>query len=195
MALTRKMLKGMSLTDEQIDTIIEAHTDTTDALKDERDKYKADAEKLSTVQAELDTLKAKGDDGFEKKYNDLKDEFENFKKEQQAKADKAAVESAYRSMLREAGISDKRISAVMRVADLSGVKLDKDGKLKDYDKLIDGVKSEWSDFIQTTETKGADTKTPPNNNGGTLTKDDILKIKDAGERQQKIAENHELFGF
>ena len=33
MALTRKLLKGMGLTDEQVDTIIEAHTDTVDGLK------------------------------------------------------------------------------------------------------------------------------------------------------------------
>lgn len=189
------MLKGMGLSEEQIDTIIEAHTDTTEALKEERDKYKADADKLPGVQAELDALKAKGDDGFEKKYADLQKEFDDYKAEQKAKADKAAVESAYKAMLKEAGISEKRISAVMRVADLSGIKLDKDGKLKDYDKLMDAVKSEWSDFIQTAGTEGAKTETPPGNNGGSMTKDDILKIKDAGERQQKIAENHELFGF
>ena len=34
MALTRKLLKGMGLTDEQVDTIIEAHTDTVDGLKE-----------------------------------------------------------------------------------------------------------------------------------------------------------------
>ena len=33
MALTRKLLKGMGLTEEQVDTIIEAHTETTDGLK------------------------------------------------------------------------------------------------------------------------------------------------------------------
>ena len=35
MALTRKLLKGMGLTDEQVDTIIEAHTDTVDGLKEQ----------------------------------------------------------------------------------------------------------------------------------------------------------------
>ena len=44
MALTRKLLKGMGLTDEQVDTIIEAHTDTVDGLKAEVAKYKTDAE-------------------------------------------------------------------------------------------------------------------------------------------------------
>ena len=54
MALTRKLLKGMGLTDEQVDTIIEAHTDTVDGLKADVSKYKTDAEKLSDVQKELD---------------------------------------------------------------------------------------------------------------------------------------------
>lgn len=195
MSLTRKMLKGMGLTEEQIDTIIEAHTDTVNALKDERDQYKENAEKLPGVQKELDDLKKKAGEGFEQKYNDLQKEYEDYKKEQQDKANRAAVSDAYKEMLKEAGVSEKRIPAVMRVADLSGVKLDKDGNIKDKDKLVESVKEEWSDFIQAKGAKGADTKTPPDNNGGTLTKDDILKIKDAGERQQKIAENHELFGF
>ena len=63
MALTRSFLKGMGITDEQISAIIEAHTESTDALKAQRDNYKAYAEKLPAVQQELDTLKAKGDGG------------------------------------------------------------------------------------------------------------------------------------
>ena len=50
MALTRKLLKGMGLTDEQVDTIIEAHTDTVDGLKADVTRYKADAEKLPGIQ-------------------------------------------------------------------------------------------------------------------------------------------------
>ena len=50
MALTRKSLQGMGLTDEQVDTIIEAHTDTAEGLKADVSKYKTDAEKLPDVQ-------------------------------------------------------------------------------------------------------------------------------------------------
>lgn len=194
MSITRKMLKGMSLTDEQIDTIIEAHAETVDALKDERDKLKADAEKLASVQKELDSIKGANGD-FEQKYNDLKKEYDKYKSDQEAIAEKTAKETAYREMLKSVGISDKRIASVMRVTNLSDIKLDKDGKLKDHDKIVESVKSEWADFIDTKVDKGADTKTPPDNGGGKMTKDDILKIKDTAERQQAIAENHELFGF
>lgn len=188
------MLKGMSLTEEQIDTIIEAHTDVVDALKEERDRYKADAEKLPAVEKELKELKASGGD-FESKYNELKKQFDDYKSEQSAAAEKVAKEAAYKEMLKEAGVSEKRIASVMRVTNLADIQLDKDGKLKDKEKLVDDVKAEWADFIDTKSEKGADTPTPPENKSGKLTKEDILKIKDTAERQQKIAENHELFGF
>jgi chromosome segregation ATPase len=188
------MLKGMGLTDEQIDTIIEAHTETVDALKEERDKFKGDATRLSAVSRELEALKASGGD-YQQKYEELKKEFDSYKSEQTELAEKAKKETAYTKMLKDVGVSEKRIASIMRVTNLEDVKLDKDGKLKDYDKLADGIKSEWADFIDTKRVEGADTKTPPDNGGGKLTKEDILKIKDTSERQQKIAENHELFGF
>ena len=94
MALTRKLLKGMGLTEEQMDTIIEAHTDTVDGLKSDLARYKADAEKLPGVQAELENLKAKGDDGWKDKHDKVKKEFDDYKREQMQKETKSAKESA-----------------------------------------------------------------------------------------------------
>ena len=105
MALTRKLLKGMGLTEEQMDTIIEAHTDTVDGLKSDLARYKADAETLPGVKAELETLKAKGDDGWKDKHDKVKKEFDAYKQEQMQKETKSAKESAYRELLKSAGIS------------------------------------------------------------------------------------------
>lgn len=193
MALTRKLLKGMGLTEEQMDTIIEAHTDTVDGLKGDLARYKADAEKLHGVQEELKTLKAKGDDGWKDKHDKVKKEFDDYKKEQLRKETKSAKEAAYRELLKSAGISEKRIDSVLKVTDLSGVELE-DGKIKNADELRKSIKEEWADFVVTKGQKGADTKSPPENNGGTMSRDDILKIKDASERQAAIAANLNLFG-
>ena len=57
MALTRKFLAALGIEADKVDEIITAHTETVDALKHERDTFKADAEKLPTVQQELDDLK------------------------------------------------------------------------------------------------------------------------------------------
>lgn len=78
MSITRKLLKGMGLTDEQVDTIIEAHTETVDGLKADVSRYKADAGKLAGVQKELDDLKAAGDGGYKSKYEKEHSNFEAF---------------------------------------------------------------------------------------------------------------------
>ncbi len=158
MALTRKMLKGLGIGEDQIDTIIEAHTETVDALKKERDKYKESAEQLPDIKNELDSLK---NDGFEKKYNDIKAEYDNYKQAQTEKEAKAAKETAYKELLKSAGVSEKRIGTILKVTDLKEVSLDKDGKIKDSDKVTSKIKEEWADFIVKEGQHGADTKTPP----------------------------------
>lgn len=163
MALTRKLLKGMGLTDEQVDTIIEAHTETTDGLKKDIEKYKGDAEKLPGVQKELDTLKAAGDGGYKEKYEKERKAFEDFKAAQTAKETKQAKEAAYRDLLKAAGVSEKRIPAILKVTDLDGIEMDGD-KIKDADKHTQTVKTEWADFVETVNTNGANTNTPPANN-------------------------------
>lgn len=168
MGLTRKFLSALGVDADKIDEIISAHTETINALREERDTFKADAEKLPAVQAELDKFKtaAEKDKPFETQYNDLKAEYDKYKADVSAKATKAAKETAYRALLKETGIADKRIDAVIRVADLDSFELDKDGKIKDSDKMKESIKTEWSDFIITSGQQGASTATPPGGNNG-----------------------------
>lgn len=165
MALTRKLLKGMGLTDEQIDTVIEAHAETVDGLKEDVSKYKADAGKLATVQKELDDLKAAGDGGYKEKYEKEKKAFEDFKNEQTAKETKVAKETAYRELLKAAGVNEKRIPAILKVTDLNSVEIEGD-KVKDAEKFTESIKADWADFIESSNTSGADTQNPPANNSG-----------------------------
>lgn len=196
MALTRKSLKAMGLTDEQVDSIIEMHTDTVDGLKADIGKYKADAEKLPGVQKELDDLKAAGDGGYKEKYEKEHKAFEDFKTEQTTKETRAAKEKAYRELLVAAGVSEKRVDSVLKVSDLEKVELE-DGKIKSADELTKTIKTEWADFIVSTNTKGADTHNPPANNpgGSGKTKAEIMAIKDTAERQAEMLKNPELFGI
>lgn len=162
MALTRRMLKAMGIEDEKIDQIIEAHAETVDALKHERDTYKEDAEALPAVKEELERLKSAPSDGFKEKWEKEHEDFEAYKakvEEDRAKAEKASL---YRSALQEAGVDSKRIDSVMRVADLSALAV-KDGQIEDRDKVIEGIKSEWGDFIVQTSQKPASVQTPPAN--------------------------------
>lgn len=203
MGLTRKALVAMGIEAEKIDQIIEMHTEVVDAIRAERDtakedakKFKADSDKLANVEKELTELKEKGEkpDAYKVKYEAIKEEFDAYKGEISAKETKAAKSKAYRDMLKEIGISEKRLDSVMRVADLDSIELE-DGAIKGVEELKESAKNEWADFIVSEGTVGAKTPTPPANNGGKMSKDDILKIENDTERQRAIAENHELFGF
>lgn len=200
MALTRKALATMGIEEDKIDQIIEMHTGVTTELKTELDKAKADAEKLPNVQKELDDLKAtvekNGEDAYKVKYEALKEDFEQYKSEQAQKEIHAKKESVYRNLLQEVGISDKRINAVLKVSDVDAIELDDEGKVVGADTLKQSIGEEWADFIVTTETVGAKTATPPTGNGKVYkSKDEIMAIRDTKERQQAIADNHDLFGF
>ena len=201
MALTRRALKAMGIEDEKIDEIITMHTETVDGLKADVAKYKADSEALPEVQRQLEKaqndLEAGKKDGWKVKYEAIKEEFEGYKSEQTKKETRASKEKAYRELLKQAGVSEKRLDAVLRVSDVDGVELDEKGAVKDADKLVEGIKSEWADFITTTSTKGADTANPPTSSGGNaMTKADIYKkdnygryVLSAVERQKALMDN------
>lgn len=194
MALTRNMLKGMSLTDEQIDTIIESHAETVDGLKAERDKYKANAEKLADVQDELNALKAKGDGGYKEKYDKLKTDFDNYKAEIENAKKLEAKKDAYRELIKDAGLSEKGAEKALKYAEWDKIEVE-DGKIKDSKEHMKALKEEWAEYVVKENTEGASVTNPPANNGSSKysSKADIMKIKDTAERQKAIAENIDLF--
>lgn len=200
MSLTRKMLKAMGIEDEKIDQIIDAHTETVDALKEQRDGYKKDAEQLLKVQKELDDLKAKGDDGWKEKHDKLKGEFDTYKKDVEAKETHNKKVEAYKAILKDANLSEKGIEKAIKYAEWDKIELEADGKVKGASDHIKAVKEEWAEYVTTTTTTGAKTSTPPANNGGTkLTKAEIYAKDEHGryklstaERQKALAENPEL---
>lgn len=200
MALTRKFLTALGIEADKIDEIITAHSETVDALKEQRDQYKADAEKVGTLTEECNKLKeqVKNDktEVYKAELDKVKEDFKQYKADVEGKEVKANKAKAYKELLKEVGVSEKRFDAILKLTDLSKIEFDDENKVKDADKVKDSIKSEWSDFITTTNTKGADTKRPPvNTGGGAKTKDEIMAIKDPSERQAAIAENHELFGI
>ena len=197
MALTRKMLKAMGIEEEKIDQIIEAHSETVDSLKADRDNYKKDADQLKSVREELDELKAKGDDGWKEKHDKLKGDFDTYKKDVEAKETHNKKVNAYRTILKDAGLSEKGIEKAIKYAEWDKIELEADGKLKGASDHIKSVKEEWAEYVTTTTTTGAKTSTPPANNGtGTgKTKEEIMAIKDGGLRRAEMAKNPHLFGL
>lgn len=169
----RKIL-GEVCTDEIENQLIALHLGVVDPLKDDVSRYKADADKLSVVQKELDDLKAAGDGGYKQKYEDEHTALENLKSSIAAEKAMAEKSSLYRQLLQDAGVDPKRFDAILRVADLAKVEV-KDGKLVDSDKITESVKTEWADFLLKSGAKGGKPDTPPGS-GEEMTKEAFEKM-------------------
>lgn len=193
MALTRKFLTALGIDADKIDEIINAHSETVDGLKSEINGLKEKAGDYETLKTELDKanekLKEYGkEDTYKVKYDALKEDFDNFKKGIETEKTNNAKSLAYKNLLKEIGIADKRIDAVAKLAELDKIKLDKDGKIDGVDDLKKALSEEWADFIVKDGKQGAETQTPPGSNGGVKTKKEIMEIKNTTERQQAWAE-------
>lgn len=203
MAFTRKMLKDLGIEGEVIDKIIEEHRGTVDGLKDELDNLRAEIDSAKDIKKELDKLKEESQkkDSYKEKYDDLKKEFDKFKADTEGEKVTARKSDAYKKALKEAGISEKRIESVMRLAKADGFidKLEFDGEnVKELDKIKDTIKNTYGDYIEHSTVVGADTPNPPSNSGSgsKMTKAEIYAKDDKGryklsteERQKAIADN------
>lgn len=199
MSLTRKMLKAMGIEEEKIDQIIEAHTETVDAIKEQREAYRADAEKLPGVQRELDALKNNSGNDYKAKYEKEKKDFQDYKNGIAEKESAAAKEKAARAYFESKGIPADSMGLVIRgaKAEISGLELDGE-KIKDSTALDTLLSGDYKGLIGKTTTKGTDTKTPPITSGGIKSREEIYKKDDKGryilstaERQAALAANIE----
>ena len=159
MAFSRSFLKTTGLSDEQITAVIEEHTAVTDALKADRDKYKAEADRAADLQKQLEGLS--GGEDWQRKYEDEHQAFEDFKTKSAQEAETAKVKAAYRKLLIDEKIGEKWVDRVMKGMDFSSMKLDKDGTLHDVDKLKQAIDTEWGDIKTTVTERGADVEKPP----------------------------------
>lgn len=204
MALTKKFLKALGLSDDQIEQIFDGHEDSINAQKEkitalqaELSTVRAEVERLASVESDLKKANSRIEDlkNADETLKMVRKEFEDYKADVNAKAVSANKRAAYKKLLTAAGIPEKRHEAILKLKDFEGIELDDEGNVKNADELTATIGTEWSDFVVTERKKGADTPNPPSNTGGKPTKEQILSIVDDVERQSAIAQNHELFGF
>ena len=167
MALTRKFLEGMGIDEKQVESIIEAHTETVNGLKAQRDKAQEEAKRVPDLQKQLEEAKAanEGSGEWERKFKKEHEAFESYKTQVSTEKAEAEKAKANRSMLTAAGIDPKRLDSIMRVTDLKDIVME-DGKLKDEEKLAEAAKKEWADFVVKKRTEGSNPANPPRNDKG-----------------------------
>lgn len=184
---------GDACTEEIENRLVALHLGVVDPLKDDLTKYKADAEKLPSVQKELDDLKAAGDGGYKEKYEKEHSAFETFKTDITAKESKAAKEKAVRAYFESKNITGANLDLAMRGCGEEMAALELDGeKIKDtksLDALVDGTYK----GLVSKQTVRIDTGARFKGSGKPMTKDEIMQITDRAERRAAIAANMDLF--
>lgn len=160
MSITRKFLKALGIEDDKADQIIEAHTEVANGLKADLERYKADAEKLSEVQAELDGLKAMKDDGLQAKVDQLTAELT----EEKAGRKKDRQEAAIRQELTAMGAQDVDY-LLYKLGDTSEL-FDEEDHIKDKDAFAEKAKADYPNQFKVEPTKSKGTPPPPAGNRG-----------------------------
>lgn len=166
MALTRKSLKAMGLTDEQVESIVEMHAETVDSFKEKLTAAEAKADKLDDVQKELDGLKANSGDDWKAKYEKEHKDFDAYKQSVTEKESKAAKEKAVRAYFEGKNITGANLDIAMRgsSAEIAGIELDGD-KIKDTAALDALVGGTFAGLVISKSTQGAQMATPPSSGG------------------------------
>lgn len=197
MALTRKFLSAMGIEADKVDQIIEAHSETVEALKKERDGYKDDAGKLAGVQKELDDLKADIKDKYIEKaeYDKKVAEFNDYKSGISAKEAQAAKEKAAKAYFESKNITGNNLNIALRSAkdEINALELDGE-KIKDATALDGLIAGDLKSLVVKGGKRGADIPNPPGNNGGTngpLTREEIYAKDEHGHYKLSAAERQD----
>lgn len=149
MALTRKDIRTW-LEDENMDMeakiqkIIGGHLETVDGLRDEATRFKADAERLASVQTELDELKAKGD--YKEQYETEKAAHEALIAKLESEKTATAKEKAVRAYYESKNIKGNNLNIAMRGTKLDAIELDGES-IKDTAGLDELVAGDFASLV------------------------------------------------
>jgi hypothetical protein len=171
---------------DKVNQLQTLHHEIVNGLMDEKDEAIQRAEKAEKA---AESAKAEKE-AAEKSLTD-------YKTQQTQKDTRATKAAAYKQLLKDNGVLEKHFDRVVKMtgADIDALELDENGKVKNAKKFMDSQKDVWGDFVATTTTTGAKVDNPPTNTGSKMTKEQIINIKDASERQAAIAANPEAFGL
>lgn len=166
MALTRAMIRDMGVTEKEvIDSIMEAHGETINLIKEKNTQKEADYKtSLSDLQTNAEDYKAKYESEvashektrseLDKKYNDFEIAV-NSEKQQQSIKDKLS------ELLKTNGMNEKAINKALKLYDISSVEMDDKGKIRNEANVLENFKVEWDGFFATEKTDTYSPPTPP----------------------------------
>lgn len=174
------------------------HDKKLNRAESDRDTWK---EKAESAEATLKGFEGKDLNAMQKEIEDWKEKATKAESEYNAKMAEHEKQELLKEAFADIEFTSESAKKAIMAQIAEGVSV-KNGKLIGFNDLLeDAKKNDASAFVnkeqQNLEQNKAKFTTPMNNqngnNNGTLTKKDIMAIKDPVERQQKIAENMSLF--
>ena len=167
--------------------------------ENDRDSWKQRAE---TAEETLKGFEGKNFDEITRERDEWKKKAEDAEKEYSAKEAEREKQELLKEAFAEIEFTSESAKKAIMAQIADGVSV-KNGKLIGFNDLLeDAKKNDASAFVdkeqQNLEQNKARFTTPMNNQGGkvgTMTKDEIMAIKDRGERREAMLANKELFGM
>lgn len=167
--------------------------------ENDRDTWKKRAE---TAEETLKGFEGKDFDTITKERDEWKKKAEDAEKEYSAKEAEREKQELLKEAFAEIEFTSESAKKAIMAQIAEGVSV-KNGKLIGFNDLLeDAKKNDASAFVdkeqQNLEQNKAKFTTPMSNKGGkagTMTKDEIMAIKDRGERREAMLANKELFGM
>lgn len=197
-------LKAQGLTDEQVNFVMAENGKDLKKLQKENENLTHDRdtwkEKAETAESTLKGFEGVDLETMQRELSDWKKKAEDAEKNAQAQIYERDFNDALKTELEGVKFSSEAAKrAIMAEIKESGLKL-KDGKILGLNDLISQMKEkDASAFIDEEQQKAQQNAarfTQPfqrQNQGGSMTKDQIMGIRDASERQAAIAANMHLF--
>lgn len=162
-----RAILGEAHTDDIENRLIALHLGVVDPLKDQLQSLKADADKLPTVQKELDDLKAAGDGGYKEKYEAEAKAHKDYRAQVEAEKTAARDNADVMDLCKTVGIArDASLKLISKAFDRSMIKRGEDGKITNREELETYMKTEYADFIGTPGSEGTPPATPPGGGEG-----------------------------
>lgn len=196
----QELLKAQNLTDEQISAIVEAmkenkiFTASEENLDIRYGKLKTDFDGLTKQHTEAQTLieqlkkGTKDNEGLQDKISTYEGQIQTLQEE----LNTAKVEAAVKVALLESKVTDIDYMT-FKLKEKGEISLDENGKIKGWDDKIAGLKTQFPTQFESAGQKKIDpNKLPDGENGGAMTKNDLLK-KPYAERLKFANENPEAY--
>lgn len=197
MALTRKLLKSLGLSEEAVEAVIDAHSETVNGLQSRIATLEQQVTTIPDITRERDDLKQKveasaaGGD----KVAEVQAAFDAYKAEVEGEKTRTAKRGALDTLLRDkVGVArDEARQLILDAMKLDDYELDGTGAIKDADAHVQQLGTKYAAFVAKTDQQGTARVTPPTGGGKGMTREEILAIKDPTAQRQAIAQNLALF--